>query len=49
MADSRLLVVEGPDDKHVILALRDYHKLESHLAIRPEEGITNLLDGLRVH
>ncbi len=48
MADNRLLVVEDPDDKHVILALLDYHKFEPHFAIKPEEGITNLLDGLRV-
>jgi hypothetical protein len=48
MADNRLLVVEGPDDMHVIKALLQCHNFEPNFAVEPWKGITNLLDELRL-
>ena len=40
MAD-RLLVVEGPDDKHVIWAILQRHRFEPHFEIRDEGGFAS--------
>ena len=49
MADRLLLVVEGPDDKHVFLAILDRHQFEPHFAIRDEGGFETLLARVSVH
>ena len=38
MADRFLLVVEGPDDKHVIWAILEQHKFEPHFTVKDEGG-----------
>ena len=39
---ARILLVEGPDDKHVVLHLRDRHQLKSTFSIEDKEGFPNL-------
>jgi hypothetical protein len=48
MADNNLLVVEGPDDKHVLSNLLQYHKIPETFKIQQEGGIETLLKRLRV-
>lgn len=42
----RILLVEGPDDKHVIRHIRDRHGDLAHFEIRDTGGIDNLLDAI---
>lgn len=48
MADKLMLVVEGRDDKHVLLAILAHHGFEPEFVIQDEEGIDNLLERLPV-
>ncbi len=41
-SSDRILLVEGPDDKHVIRHLRDCHQLKPTFCIRDKEGFPNL-------
>jgi hypothetical protein len=49
MTFDRLLVVEGPDDKHVFLAILNRHQFEPPFEIRDEGGFERLLARLSVH
>lgn len=40
---SMRLVVEGPNDKHVLFALVAYHNFKPEFVIKDEEGLPNLL------
>ena len=46
MADPRLLVVEGPDDKHVIWAIRQRHAFEHEFVVKDEGGYESLFGRL---
>jgi hypothetical protein len=48
MKVDRLLVVEGPDDKHVFLAILNRHRFEPKFDIRDEGGFENLLARLSI-
>ena len=43
MADRLLLVVEGPDDKHVLWAILARHQFQPPFTIRDEGGFETLL------
>jgi hypothetical protein len=49
MMTARLLVVEGPDDKHVLWAILKHHQFTPHFEVRDEGGFENLLRRLSVH
>jgi hypothetical protein len=49
MADRLLLVVEGPDDKHVFWAILARHQFEPQFSIRDEGGFETLLARLPIH
>jgi hypothetical protein len=49
MADRLLLVVEGPDDKHVFWAVLKRHEFKPEFPIRDEGGFETLLARLSVH
>ena len=44
MADQHLLVVEGRDDKHVLLAILDRHRFAPKFTVQDEGGFETLLD-----
>ena len=48
MADPLLLVVEGPDDLHVIKAILQRHSFEPHFEVKDEGGYEKLRDGLPI-
>jgi Protein of unknown function (DUF3226) len=45
----RLLVVEGPADKHVFWAILKHHQFTPHFEVRDEGGFENLLRRLSVY
>ncbi len=45
-SSDRVLLVEGPDDKHVISHLRECHQLTSTFSILDKKGIDQLLDSI---
>ena len=45
-SQAHILLVEGPDDKHVIRHLRDRHQPTPTFSISDKEGITNLLPSI---
>jgi hypothetical protein len=49
MADRLLLVVEGPDDKHVLLAILNRHQFAPLFTIRDEGGFQTLLSRVSIH
>jgi hypothetical protein len=49
MADRLLLVVEGPDDKHVLWAILARHQFAPSFTIRDEGGFQTLLARLSIH
>ena len=46
MSRSRVLVVEGADDKHVMYALVMHHKFQPEFDIEDAKGLSRLLNGL---
>ena len=44
----RVLLVEGPDDKHVVIHLRERSGLAQNFEIVEKEGINSLLDSIEV-
>jgi hypothetical protein len=49
MADRLLLVVEGPDDKHVFWAILNHHQFAPLFEIRDEGGFETLIKRMSVH
>jgi hypothetical protein len=49
MADRLLLVVEGPDDKHVLWAILNRHQFAPAFTIRDEGGFQTLLTRASIH
>jgi hypothetical protein len=49
MTDRLLLVVEGPDDKHVLWAILTRHQFKPEFKIRDEGGIDSLLERVSIH
>jgi hypothetical protein len=49
MADRLLLVVEGPDDKHVLWAILARHQFAPQFTIRDEGGFQTLLARVPIH
>jgi hypothetical protein len=49
MADRLLLVVEGPDDKHVFWAILARHQFEPKFAIRDEGGFETLIARVAIY
>jgi hypothetical protein len=48
MPNDLVLLVEGRDDKHVILALVAHHNFKPEFLIQDEQGIDSLIDGLPI-
>lgn len=48
MVNIKCLYVEGPDDRHVMYSLMARYDLAGVCTVEPKEGITNLLEALRV-
>ena len=48
MANRLLLVVEGPDDKHVLWALLERHKFQPEFTVRDQGGYEKLLKELSI-
>ena len=46
---SKILLVEGKDDQHVILALREIHKMQKSFDIVDCRGIEQLFEAIPVH
>jgi hypothetical protein len=49
MADRLLLVVEGPDDKHVLWAILNRHQFMPPFTVRDEGGFQTLLARASIH
>lgn len=48
MIDRYQLWVEGKDDEHVFYHLLEHHRIPKQFTIKPKEGITNILETLKV-
>jgi hypothetical protein len=48
MADPNLLLVEGPDDRHVFYRICEHYQLPQQFRIQEAEGVNNILETLPV-